>query len=235
MPRVGRVVLPNYPHHIVQRGHNQSIVFVSDSDYRYYLANLARFKTKFYVKVYAYCLMTNHVHLLLAPGNEKSLGQLMKRLAGRQTRYRNKREGRRGTLWEGRYKSSPVDSNRYLRACVRYIELNPVRANMVATAEEFPWSSCHDRVKRRDHFLDPIPGLEWVLAEPERYRQFVADAVPDAQLHLIRGAIHSGHLTGDTAFVDQVDQVFGRRIEQRKRGRPRKNKSVPDLLPASLP
>ena len=126
MPRIGRVVLPEYPHHIVQRGHDRNVVFASASDYQYYLRTLTEFKDVFGVRVYAYCLMTNHVHLLLSPSDHKGLGLLMKRLAGRQTRYRNKLEGRSGTLWESRYRSSVVKVEQYLLACVRYIELNPV-------------------------------------------------------------------------------------------------------------
>lgn len=219
---MGRVVLPNYPHHVYQRGHDRNIVFVSDADYQYYLSNLSRFKTEFGVKVYAYCLMTNHVHLLLEPSDEHGLSLLMKRLAGRQTRYRNRKDERRGTLWEGRYKSSPVDSNQYLKTCIRYIELNPVRARMVATADQFTWSSCHARLNNSGLFLDSIPGLDLTHTEPEKYLQFIAGAVEKSQLKLIREAVHRGQLTGETAFVDQIDRAIGRRIEYRRPGRPRK-------------
>ena len=126
MPRIGRIVLANYPHHIVQRGHDRNEVFIEDRDYSYYLESLKEFKEMFGVKVYAYCLMTNHVHLLLEPSERLGVGQLMRRLAGRQTRFRNRLENRRGTLWEGRYKSSIVDADEYLMSCVRYIEMNPV-------------------------------------------------------------------------------------------------------------
>ena len=109
MPRIGRVVVPNYPHHIVQRGHNRQVVFAGGDDFRYYLDTLKTWKMEYGVKVYGYCLMTNHVHLVLEPPEEvAALGRLMKRLAGRQTRYVNRLEGRRGTLWESRYKSSPI-------------------------------------------------------------------------------------------------------------------------------
>ena len=129
MPRMGRVVLPNYPHHVVQRGHNRQVVFAEDEDFQRYLSDLYELKYIFGVKLYAYCLMTNHVHLLLAPGDSiAGLGQLMKALAARATRYRNQLEGRSGTLWESRYKSSVVQSDAYLLACCRYIELSPVRA-----------------------------------------------------------------------------------------------------------
>lgn len=121
VPRSGRLVLPGYPHHIVQRGHNKQVVFAEDAYYQYYLNTLAEFKEDFQVVVHAYCLMTNHVHLLLEPETAGGLGELMKRLAGRQTRYFNKQEGRRGTLWEGRYKSSVVDAENYiLRMCSVY-------------------------------------------------------------------------------------------------------------------
>ena len=116
MPRMGRVVLPNYPHHVVQRGHNRQVVFAAAEDYQRYLTDLRELKDALGVKVYAYCLMTNHVHLLLAPGDSTTgLGQLMKGLAAR---YRNRLEGRSGTLWESRYKSSVVQSDSYLLACL---------------------------------------------------------------------------------------------------------------------
>ncbi len=127
MPRMGRIVLPNYPHHVVQRGHNRQVVFAAEQDYRRYISDLRELKDVFGVKVYAYCLMTNHVHLLLAPGEAVAgLGQLMKALAARATRYRNRLEGRTGTLWESRYKSSVVESDAYLLACCRYIGFYPV-------------------------------------------------------------------------------------------------------------
>ncbi len=106
------------------------------------------------MRVYAFCLMTNHTHLLLAPDTQAGLGQLMKRLAGRQTRYHNRAEGLRGTLWESRYKSSSVQTDGYLLACIRYIELNPVRARMVVAPEQYPWSSFHRWEER-----NPMRGL----------------------------------------------------------------------------
>lgn len=126
MPRQARVIVKNMPHHIVQRGHNRQAVFIEDADYQYYLATLKEWKVKLGVKVYAYCLMTNHVHLILDPGDdEESISRLMKRLAGRQTRYVNHLEKRTGSLWERRYKSSPIQKDPYLLACSRYVEMNP--------------------------------------------------------------------------------------------------------------
>ncbi|MBI5462303.1 MAG: transposase [Gammaproteobacteria bacterium] len=226
MPRIGRVMLANYPHHIVQRGHNRQVVFAEARDYVRYLDTLAEFKAVFDIKVYAYCLMTNHVHLLLAPGEEiAAVGRLMKRLAGRQTRYHNGLEGRTGTLWESRYKSSPVDNDSYLLACSRYIELNPVRARMVAVPEAYRWSSCsHHLGDARCHWLDDDPCYR-ALGDDEaqrqaRYRQFLLESIPPGEWALIREAVQRGQLTGTSRFVDQVEDILGRRIERRSPGRP---------------
>ncbi len=142
MPRMARLVLPNSPHHVVQRGHNKQVVFADVADFKNYLSNLRELKQALAVKVYAFCLMTNHVHLLLDPGDDPTaLARLMKVLAARTTRYRNRLEGRTGTLWESRYRSSIVQNDTYLLACTRYIELNPIRARMVAHPSDYPWSS----------------------------------------------------------------------------------------------
>lgn len=228
MPRIGRVVLPSYPHHIVQRGHNRQVVFAQASDHVRYLETLLAFKDVYGVQVYAYCLMTNHVHLLLAPGEDiAGLGRLMKRLAGRQMRHHNRLEGRSGTLWESRYKSSPVDTDDYLLACTRYIELNPVRARMVGQPEDYPWSSCRAHLGQVScPWLDANPAYRALGRSAgerqERYRTYLRAAIPDGQWQRIREAVQRGQLTGDGRFVDQVETILKRRVEHRGRGRPRK-------------
>lgn len=226
MPRMGRVMLPNYPHHVVQRGHNRQVVFAETRDYLRHLDALAEFKVKFGIKVYAYCLMTNHAHLLLGLGEEVSgLGRLKKRVAGRQTRYHNALEGRTGTLWEGCYKSSPVDSDAYLLACIRYIELNPVRARMVEALEQYLWSSTrhHLGIERCD-WLDENPGYVALandaLERQVSHRTFLTAAIPEGEWRLIGTAVQRGQLTGSGRFIDEVEHILGRRIEHRKPGRP---------------
>lgn len=228
MPRMARVVLPNYPHHVVQRGHNRQAVFVDDYAYRRYLQDLCDLKQLFEVRVYAYCLMTNHVHLLLAPSESAAMGKLMKRLAARATRYRNKREGRTGTLWEGRYKSIPVQTDRYLLACNRYIELNPVRAGMVDMPEAYPWSSYRQRLGlEKDIWIDEDPAFLSLAATPEnrrqRYQELVMEGIPDAELSLISQAVQRGQLTGGDRFGDEVEHLIGWRVESRAQGRPGKS------------
>ncbi len=232
MPRMGRVVVPGYPHHIIQRGHNRQVVFAEEADYRYYLNTLAQYKEVCEVRVYGYCLMTNHVHLLLEPETAAGLGALMKRLAGRQTRFVNRQEPRTGTLWEGRYKSSPVQTDTYLLACLRYIELNPVRAHMVTSPAEYPWSSYRFHAGEVDgpEWLDTDRTYKALGATPEeratRYRAYLDAGVPEMEWELISGAVQRGHLTGNRRFVEEVEGIIGRRIEQRKRGRPRHDGSV---------
>jgi len=225
---MGRVILPGYPHHIVQRGHNRQAVFAEPDDYQYYLDTLAEFKDVYGIAVYAWCLMTNHVHLLVAPGEEvAAVGSLMKRLAGRQTRYHNRLEGRSGTLWESRYKSSPVETDTYLLACVRYIELNPVRARLVATPEAYRWSSCRHRLGRSERScLDEDPCYRALGANAvdraARYRRFLQNAIPEGEWTLIRAALQRGQLTGSERFEQQVARIVGRRIGNRGPGRPGK-------------
>ena len=217
MPRIGRIVVPNYPHHVVQRGHDRNEVFVESDDYRYYLETLREFKDNVGVRVYAYGLMTNHMHLLLGPSDHTGIGQLMKRPAGRQTRYRNKLENRRGTLWEGRYKSSIVDADEYLMACIRYIELNPVHARMVDEPGMYAWSSYRDRIgSATDGVVDPLP------CTCGDHEQFVNDEVPKGEWELIREAVQGNHVTGSDMFCERIERALGRRLQQRKPGRPKK-------------
>ena len=146
MPRTARVVIANQPHHIVQRGHNRQVVFAHADDYGLYLETLKEWKAQLKCKVYAYCLMTNHVHLVIDPGAKaENLALLMKRVAGRYTRYINKKEFRTGTVWEGRYKSSLIDKGEYLLACCRYVGKNKgssLRLTYVGRTDKV--RQCHD-------------------------------------------------------------------------------------------
>ena len=146
-PRLPRLIVPHCPHHVVQRGHSRQAVFVSADDYDGYLADINEKKIELGVQLHAYCLMTNHVHLLLTPGDDVTgVARLMKEVARRATRRFNNKSARSGSLWESRYKSSVVQSETYLLACMRYIELNPVRADMVARCEDYQWSSYRARM-----------------------------------------------------------------------------------------
>jgi len=226
MSRMARFVVPNTPHHIIQRGHNKNVVFSSEGDYTYYLDNLHEWKQALDCRIYAYCLMSNHVHLIVDPGPDPgSLGLLMKRVAGRQTRYINKLEGRSGTLWEGRYKSSPIQVETYLLACSRYIELNPVRAKMVAKPEDYRWSSYRAKVGLvNSKLIEPDPCYEALgrtAAERwNRYEAWVRESIPEGEWDRIRAAVQRGQLTGTHRFIGEVAKRIGQYVEFRPRGRP---------------
>jgi putative transposase len=143
MPRTGRLLIPECPHHIIQRGHNKNVVFLADQDYQYYLDNLKEWKQELKIEIYAWCLMTNHIHIIARPPKQASvISKMMKRVNGRQTMYTNKLESRSGSLWDGRFKASPIQEEQYLINCCRYIELNPVHAGMVRDPQNYRCSYC---------------------------------------------------------------------------------------------
>lgn len=141
MPRTARVVLPDVALHVIQRGNNRSACFVAGSDYRTYLRYLREYAPEFGCAIHAYCLMTNHVHLLLTPASAAACAKLMKHLGQCYVQTFNMAHGRSGTLWEGRFHSCLVPTEDYVLACYRYIELNPVRAKMVSNPDAYSWSS----------------------------------------------------------------------------------------------
>jgi putative transposase len=228
MPRSSRIVVANYPHHIIQRGHNKQTVFASDQDYLYYLENLKEWSEAYGCKVYAYCLMTNHLHLIIDPGHDaRSMAFLMKRVAGRQTRYVNMLERRSGSLWEGRFKSSTISTDEYLLACCRYVELNPIRAGLVADPAEYQWSSYRERIgMSKDGWLDEDPCYLGLASNrkkrEERYKAWVKDSIPKDELELIRQSLQRGQLTASLKFIDEIEGKINRRIEFRVARPPRK-------------
>jgi len=231
MPRKARLLVPRCPHHIVQRGHNRKTVFVADEDYQFYLENLFEWKVKLDLKVYAWCLMTNHVHLVVEPGDDAStISALMKRLAGRQSAYVNKLERRTGSLWDGRFKASPIQRDEYMLSCIRYVEMNPVRANMVAGPRQYRWSSYRERMglERRNgvdrNRLD-LDQTYIALADTEderrvRYKNYVKLGISDKEIDLIRKSLQSNKLTGNDRFAEEIHKRIGIRVENRSRGRP---------------
>jgi putative transposase len=233
MPRIGRVVAPNMPHHVVQRGHNRNAVFVDDCDYSYYLDTLGKWTRQLQVKVYAWCLMTNHVHLLLDPRDDiKSIGLLMKRLAGRQTRYVNKQKNRTGSLWDGRYKMSIVDSDQYFLQCCRYIELNPIKAKMVTCPKKYRWSSYRENAGLSSseivdrHGFAKLSGVRF-----EDYREYVAQGTPASESEFISQRLESNRLTGGDSFVKEIEFRTGIRLEFKRPGRPPMNKVIDQINP----
>jgi putative transposase len=228
MSRPQRLILPAVPLHIIQRGNNRAPCFATTADYLVYLTLLRQYAAETACNIHAYVLMTNHVHLLLSTGSRTGPSVLMRRLGQHYVQYFNRRHGRSGTLWEGRFRSCLVDSERYLLVCQRYIELNPVRARMVETPDAYPWSSYRANALGAD---DPLvtPHLVYSglgIHEAERhaaYRHLFLDDISEQLLEEIRRAGNSSRPLGSASFIDEVANMVGRRPVRQQRGRPRRN------------
>jgi putative transposase len=229
LPRRARIAFSGYPHHIVQRGHRRDAVFFSDSDRFDYLATLQECRLELSIALYAYCLMTNHVHLVVNPREDpRRLSLLMKRLAGRHSRRLNRLHGWSGSLWEGRFHCSPIETDRYLLACGRYVDQNPLRARLVRKPDDFEWSSYRARAGLVEcDWLDADPALADLAPTPERrfefYRSFVGSPATEQELRLIRGALQRNQLTGSQCFSEAISNEFGIEVSAKLQGRPRKN------------
>ena len=230
------------PQHVVQRGNNRQPCFLAEDDYRCYLRCLADGALRSGCRVHAYVLMTNHVHLLVTGGTQDSIPDMMQSLGVRYVRYVNKRHGRTGTLWEGRYHSSLVDSDTHLLRCMQYIECNPVRASMVTSPAHWPWSSFHcNALGVPDEGIAPHPVYQQLGHDPDTrwsaYRRMFAQALSDADLESIREATRGGLPVGSEAFRLRVADRLGPAAMPGSPGRPphdaerRKSVSDPGLVP----
>ncbi len=226
MPRRARMYLPGLPYHVVQRGNNREACFIEPENYAFYLGLWSDLSLRYGVAVHAYCLMTNHVHFLVTPHREASVSNTMKVTGSRYAQYMNRKYHRTGTLWEGRHRASLVQADRYLLACMRYIELNPVRAQMVSRPEEYRWSSYGANAWGDPGWLTMHPEYRRLGAtQAERahaYRELYRTRLDDDDLHLIRKAAHYCQPVGDDRFRRQIERDYGIRLGQMDRGRPRK-------------
>ena len=230
MPRRARVSVPGIPWHIIQRGNNRCACFYADEDYRRYLNDLKEQAEKFECLIHAYVLMTNHVHLLLTPKKENSAALLMKHLGQRYVQYINRVYRRSGTLWEGRFRSCLAQSEDYVLACYRYIELNPVRANMVEHPGQYLWSSYGANAEGKVNNLI-TPHSEYLkLAREDEMRYEIYQALFKGHIEQaldddIRKATNGNYVLGNERFQEQIAWALGRRVTPGKDGRPRKDKN----------
>ena len=227
MARLNRVSPVGIPLHIIQRGNNRQACFASEADMKAYLNWLKDFAKKYDVSIHAWVLMTNHVHLICTPNQENAISKMMQSLGRMYVQYFNYTYGRSGTLWEGRYKSCLVQSERYLLELYRYVELNPVRAGMVNEPSEYSWSSygCNAlgvkselRTAHQEYLL--LGKTE--LLRREAYRELFKHHVSVELLERIRLGVNRGLALGNSRFTDDIELLTKQRVTPRKAGRPRK-------------
>lgn len=227
MPRRARLSLPNVPLHLIQRGNNRQACFFAEEDYRFYLEWLAEYAGKVGCQIHAYVLMTNHVHLLLSADRAGSAGALMKALGQRYVQYVNRTYRRSGTLWEGRFRSCLTQEETYLLACQRYIELNPVRARMVAHPADYRWSSYRaNGLGESDAVVCPHLAYTALGSDAEKqqaaYRELFRFDLEPKLVDEIRRATNGNYALGNKRFSDEITAVLGRRVTPGQSGRPRK-------------
>jgi putative transposase len=225
MARKPRFVLPGVPQHVIQRGNNREPCFYVEADYSRYLHILQEAAEKNQAAIHAYVLMTNHVHLLVTPGSPFSIMHMMQDLGRKYVRYINHTYKRTGTLWEGRYKASLVDSEAYLLTCMRYIELNPVRANMVEHPSAYRWSSYTVNANGEiNHFIEPHPLYQSLGDTPttrqHAYRELFRSHLEPDEVHQIRDALNQELVLGRDDFKDKIEKITQRQTTPKPLGRP---------------
>ena len=226
MARLPRYSIRNQPQHIIQRGLEGLDIFIDNDDYIFYWACLVDAAKANHLKVHAYILMPNHVHLLASPGEERSIPKTLQSLGRRYVQHFNDNYGNSGTLWEGRYRATVVDGKDYLLDCSRYIELNGVRAALVEHPSEYDWSSyAHNALGRKDPLITEHRLYKklatWVKPAHNIYQSLFENHLSTAELEFIRNTTNKGWAMGDEKFARKIEKSGGRRATQLPRGRPR--------------
>ena len=228
MARLSRLIIPGQPQHVIVRGNNRSEIFCCEEDYLFYLEKLHAACQKHDCQLHAYVLMANHVHLLITPFAEQSLSKSLQMLGRYYVQYFNYCYRRTGTLWEGRYKATLIDSEAYLLTCMRYIELNPVRAGMVADPAEYRWSSYHfNALGKADKLITPHAELVRLSADAdqrhEAYRALFHLVLTEQQIYEIRDATNKAWVLGGSHFKERIQSQLARRVEPSSKGGDRKS------------
>jgi len=214
MPRIARVVAPGVPHHVTQRGNRKQLTFFNEEDYRAYFHLMARLCRRYDVEIWAYCLMPNHVHLIATPAYEAGLRGAMAECHRLYTLRINERNDWRGCLWQGRFFSFPMDE-RHLVAAAHYIEMNPVRAGLVAQPEDYRWSSAEPHLYGIDDRLVKVSPL---LERVGDWQRFLARPTMEAEVEKLRSHQATGRPLGDEAFIDVLEKNTGRELRRKKPG-----------------
>jgi len=214
MPRLARAIVPGFPHHVTQRGNRRQQTFFHDDDYVRYLKLMAKWCERYRVDIWAYCLMPNHTHLIAVPETADGLRRAIGEAHRRYTAEVNHREGWTGCLWQGRFSSFVMDE-RYLLTAARYVELNPVRAGLVAHPKEYPWSSARAHLLGRDDGLVTTAPL---LARVDDWSAFLGAGAPPEAADELRSHERTGRPLGSDDFVDDLERLLNRVLRRRKSG-----------------
>lgn len=225
MARLPRLTVPGYPHHVIQRGNNRQATFYDDNDRVMLLGLLNEHAKREKVAIHSYVMMSNHIHLLATPSLTAGLPRMMQAVGRRYVQYFNQRHRRSGTLWEGRYKSTLIQTDRYLLACMVYIDLNPVRAGMVGKAGDYRWSSHGHYVGLRHEPLLTPHSLYWQLGNTPfereaRYAELIAQGVSAEQQQALTESALKGWALGTSDFVAELQKHTKRRAVPERAGRP---------------
>lgn len=223
MARLPRFNIIGQPQHVIIRGNNKNPIFNCNDDYLFYLEKLAQACEKHNCSLHAYVLMTNHVHLLITPNEENSIAKSIQMIGRYYVQYFNKRYNRTGTLWEGRYKATLIDSNVYALICYRYIELNPVRAKMVTRPEDYPWSSYqHNAQGKPNQLITQHPLYSELGLNPasrqQSYKALFNQLISNEVLGDIRSKTNKGWVLGKDDFKESVAKELNRATSPKKRG-----------------
>jgi putative transposase len=231
MPRRPRIVVPGVAHHVTQRGNNCQQVFHSSGQRRLYLDLLGQHATRYGVRILGYCLMTNHVHLIAIPERENSLARALARTHSEYALAINHAQGWSGHVWQNRFFSCLLDGSHLLRA-LRYVELNPVRAELASAPWNWPWSSAHAHT--RDRVLDPVLDGRWAEYfggwNYGEWREILSAGMSGGECDTVRHATHTGEPLGSREFVTTLERQAGRRLRVLARGRPPKQPEAADPI-----
>jgi putative transposase len=215
MARLARAVAPGMPHHVIQRGNRRQQTFFNDEDYKAYLELMSEWCMKHQVENWAYCLMPNHVHLILVPQNKEGLKTAVGEAHRRYTRRINFRKGWRGHLWQGRF-SSFIMEEKYLFACTRYIEFNPVRAGLVKNPEEWKWSSAGPHIKKKNDILVKTKPLLEMVKKP--WKDFLSNDIHSSEIDLLKKHERTGRPLGTDSFIEKMEFLLNRKLRLQKPG-----------------
>ena len=233
MARHPRLSLPGYTQHVIQRGNNQNVTFITQEDYQHYIVWLHDACERFSCSLHAYVCMNNHTHLLMTPSEPSAISKVMQSLGRVYVQYFNQRHYRTGTLWEGRYRATLIEADSYLLPCYRYIESNPVRAGAAQNPGHYPWSSyCHNALGDENTFITPH-ALYLALGDTPKarcaaYRALFDEQLPCDTIEAIRNATNKAWVLGHTQFQENIESITSRQAQPKPRGGDRRSSDKGD-------